>query len=50
MRDHRKVAFYDISEDDPNRGEAILTGADKRFEIWVLDHAPGWLIDLTTSI
>jgi phosphatidylserine/phosphatidylglycerophosphate/cardiolipin synthase-like enzyme len=27
MRDHRKVAFYDISEDDPNRGEAILTGA-----------------------
>jgi hypothetical protein len=27
MRDHRKVAFYDITEDDPNRGEAILTGA-----------------------
>ncbi len=27
MRDHRKVAFYDIGEDDPNRGEAILTGA-----------------------
>lgn len=27
MRDHRKVAFYDITEEDPNRGEAILTGA-----------------------
>lgn len=31
-------------------GLAILSGADKRFEIWVLDHAPGWLIDLTTAI
>lgn len=31
-------------------GFAILTGADKQFEIWALDHAPGWLIDLTTSI
>ncbi|HEY7700437.1 MAG TPA: hypothetical protein VIE88_18565, partial [Vicinamibacteria bacterium] len=27
MRDHRKVSFYDISEDDPYRGEAIYTGA-----------------------
>ena len=27
MRDHRKVVFYDISEDDPYRGEAIFTGA-----------------------
>jgi len=31
-------------------GIAILTGADKRFEAWALDHAPAWLIDLTTSI
>ncbi|HET9294359.1 MAG TPA: hypothetical protein VFO06_08710, partial [Gemmatimonadales bacterium] len=26
MRDHRKIAFYDISEADPYRGEAIYTG------------------------
>ncbi len=27
MRDHRKIVFYDVSETDPFRGEAILTGA-----------------------
>jgi hypothetical protein len=27
MRDHRKVAFYDISEADPYAGEALFTGA-----------------------
>jgi hypothetical protein len=27
MRDHRKLVFYDITEDDPWRGEAIFTGA-----------------------
>jgi hypothetical protein len=27
MRDHRKISFYDISEDDPYRGEAIYAGA-----------------------
>lgn len=27
MRDHRKVAFYDLTEQDPCRGEAIFTGA-----------------------
>ncbi|MEO6444170.1 MAG: hypothetical protein ABIZ91_05980 [Gemmatimonadaceae bacterium] len=27
MRDHRKIVFYDLSEDDPYRGEAIFTGA-----------------------
>jgi hypothetical protein len=27
MRDHRKIVFYDISEEDPYRGEAIFTGA-----------------------
>jgi hypothetical protein len=26
MRDHRKVAFYDVSEEDPYRGGAIYTG------------------------
>ena len=26
MRDHRKIVFYDISEDDPYRGEAIFSG------------------------
>jgi hypothetical protein len=26
MRDHRKIAFYDITEDDPYRGFAIYTG------------------------
>jgi len=27
MRDHRKIAFYDITEADPYRGQAIYTGA-----------------------
>lgn len=27
LRDHRKLVFYDISEDDPYRGEALFTGA-----------------------
>jgi hypothetical protein len=27
MRDHRKIVFYDISEEDPYRGQAIFTGA-----------------------
>ncbi len=26
MRDHRKIAFYDISEEDPYKGMAIFTG------------------------
>jgi hypothetical protein len=26
MRDHRKIAFYDVSETDPYRGRAIYTG------------------------
>ena len=26
MRDHRKIAFYDISEEDPYRGMAMFTG------------------------
>jgi len=31
-------------------GLAILTGADKLFEAWILQSAPAWLIRLTTSI
>lgn len=27
MRDHRKLAFYDVTEEDPYRGEALFTGA-----------------------
>lgn len=27
LRDHRKISFYDISEEDPYRGEAMYTGA-----------------------
>ncbi|MGH7472166.1 MAG: hypothetical protein ACRENP_29805, partial [Longimicrobiales bacterium] len=27
MRDHRKLVFYDITEQDPYRGEALYTGA-----------------------
>lgn len=27
LRDHRKLVFYDISEEDPYRGRAIYTGA-----------------------
>ena len=26
MRDHRKIAFYDLTEDDPYKGEAMFTG------------------------
>jgi len=26
MRDHRKISFYDVTETDPDRGEAIFTG------------------------
>ena len=26
MRDHRKIAFYDVTEADPSKGEAIFTG------------------------
>ena len=29
-------------------GLAILTGRDKSFEAWVLDHSPQWLTELTT--
>jgi cytochrome c biogenesis protein CcdA len=29
-------------------GIAVLTGGDKLFEIWVLNHAPQWLTELTT--
>ncbi|MCF8179408.1 MAG: cytochrome c biogenesis CcdA family protein [Sulfuritalea sp.] len=31
-------------------GAAILTGGDKLFEAWILDTAPDWLVQLTTSI
>lgn len=31
-------------------GAAILTGGDKRFEAWVLQAAPTWLVELTTSL
>lgn len=31
-------------------GGLILSGVDKLFEAWVLNHAPAWLIQLTTSI
>jgi hypothetical protein len=26
MRDHRKISFYDVTESDPGKGEAIFTG------------------------
>jgi phosphatidylserine/phosphatidylglycerophosphate/cardiolipin synthase-like enzyme len=26
MRDHRKISFYDVTETDPGKGEAIFTG------------------------
>ncbi|OGT91833.1 MAG: cytochrome C biogenesis protein [Gammaproteobacteria bacterium RIFOXYD12_FULL_61_37] len=31
-------------------GAAILSGADKLFEAWVLRSAPPWLVSLTTSL
>jgi len=31
-------------------GMLILTGLDKVFEAWVLDHGPDWLIRLSTAI
>ncbi len=27
LRDHRKISFYDITEEDPDRGEGMFTGA-----------------------
>lgn len=29
-------------------GVAILSGVDKHFEAWVVDHSPAWLTELTT--
>jgi cytochrome c biogenesis protein CcdA len=29
-------------------GLAILTGWDKGFETWVVEHSPDWLVELTT--
>lgn len=29
-------------------GLAILSGGDKRFEAWVVEHSPDWLTELTT--
>jgi cytochrome c-type biogenesis protein len=31
-------------------GAAIITGADKRLEAWLVDASPAWLTELTTSI
>lgn len=31
-------------------GVLILSGADKVIEIWALEHAPDWLVRITTSI
>ena len=31
-------------------GAAIITGADKRIEAWLVDASPAWLTGLTTSI
>lgn len=31
-------------------GLAIVSGADKQFEAWVVDNAPPWLVRATTSI
>lgn len=31
-------------------GAAILTGLEKRAEIWLLDNSPAWLTTLTTSV
>jgi hypothetical protein len=31
-------------------GALTTTGVDKRIEAWMVEHMPGWLIDLTTAI
>ena len=31
-------------------GALALTGADKVIEAWMVDHMPGWLLDLTTAL
>lgn len=31
-------------------GLVVITGWDKRFESWILDIAPAWLMDLTTAV
>jgi hypothetical protein len=28
----------------------VLTGVDKVVEAWLVDHMPGWLLELTTTI
>jgi cytochrome c biogenesis protein CcdA len=31
-------------------GALTVTGADKAIETWMVDHMPGWLLDLTTRL
>jgi cytochrome c biogenesis protein CcdA len=31
-------------------GLSVITGADKRFEAWLVEHSPAWLTWLTTSV
>ena len=31
-------------------GGLTLTGVDKTIEAWMVDHMPGWLLDLTTAL
>lgn len=31
-------------------GVLIVSGLDKQFETWVLEHAPDWLVELTVSV
>ncbi len=31
-------------------GAVVLTGVDKVVEAWLVDHMPGWLLELTTTI
>jgi cytochrome c-type biogenesis protein len=31
-------------------GVLTVTGADKLIEAWMVEHMPGWLLELTTSV
>jgi cytochrome c-type biogenesis protein len=31
-------------------GIAVITGADKQIEAWLVEHSPQWLTWLTTSV
>jgi hypothetical protein len=44
--------LHPVAARDPTgaQGALALSGTDKTIEAWMVDHMPGWLLDLTTRI